>query len=66
MRDFIDNLKREATENNYQIGFDKADDRIGQITEFLKKDCLTFKFSRIFDDESPAFSQLEIQRSEEH
>jgi hypothetical protein len=43
MRDFIDNLKREAIERNYQIGFDKADDRKEQIIEFLKESGLAFK-----------------------
>jgi hypothetical protein len=45
MRDVINNLKREATERNYRVGFDKADDRMEQITEFLKKSRLTFKLN---------------------
>jgi hypothetical protein len=45
MRDFINNLKRDAAERNYQVGFDTADDRKEQITEFLEKNGLTFKLN---------------------
>ncbi len=43
MRDIIERLKHEAIEHNYQIGFDRADDRKDQIIEFLKKRRLAVK-----------------------
>jgi hypothetical protein len=43
MCDFIEQLKCEAIENNYQIVYDKADDRKEKVIDFLGKRRLAVK-----------------------
>src|SRR5215475_1875603 len=64
MHDLINKLKREVIEYNYQIGFDKADDRKEQITELLKESGLAFNldspgndlFAHAFSIDNPNYT----------